>query len=54
MLPVSVFIIAKNEADRIGETIRAVRHLTDDLLVVNSGSTDETRRIAAELGARVL
>ena len=54
MLPVSVFIIAKNEADRIGETIRAVRHLTDDLLVVDSGSTDETRRIAAELGARVL
>ncbi|HZH51305.1 MAG TPA: glycosyltransferase family 2 protein, partial [Microvirga sp.] len=34
MLPVSVFIIARNEADRIGETIRAVRDLTDDLIVV--------------------
>ncbi len=54
MLPVSVFIIARNEADRIGDTIRAVRHLTDDLVVVDSGSTDATRDIAASLGARVI
>ena len=54
MLPVSVFIIAKNEADRIGETIRAVRDLTDDLIVVDSGSTDGTQAIAEELGARVI
>lgn len=54
MLPVSVFIIAKNEADRIGETIRAIRDLTDDLIVVDSGSTDGTQAIAEELGARVV
>ncbi|MFC7396966.1 glycosyltransferase family 2 protein [Chelatococcus sp. GCM10030263] len=53
-LPLSVFIIARNEADRIAATIRAVRHLTDDLLVVDSGSDDETVAIAEELGARVL
>ncbi len=54
MLPVSIFIIAKNEADRIGETIRAVRDLTDDLIVVDSGSTDGTQAVAEELGARVI
>jgi glycosyltransferase involved in cell wall biosynthesis len=54
MFPVSVFIIAKNEADRIGETIRAVRELTNDLIVVDSGSTDGTQAIAEELGARVI
>ncbi|MCB8819914.1 glycosyltransferase family 2 protein [Microvirga rosea] len=54
MLPVSVFIIAKNEADRIGDTIRAVRELTDDLIVVDSGSTDGTQAVAEELGARVI
>lgn len=53
-LPLSVFIIAMNEADRIGDTIRAVRDLTDDLVVVDSGSTDGTQAIAAALGARVI
>jgi glycosyltransferase involved in cell wall biosynthesis len=52
--PLSVFIIAYNEADRIGPTIRAVRELTDDLVVVDSGSTDGTREVASELGARVI
>src|SRR5690349_20627636 len=54
MFPVSVFIIAKNEADRIGATIRAVRGLTDDIVVVDSGSTDGTQAVAQELGARVI
>jgi hypothetical protein len=50
-LPLSVFIIAKNEADRIGDTIRAVRDLTDDLVLIDSGSTDGTVEIARKLGA---
>ncbi len=50
----SVFIIAWNEADRIGATIRAVRGLTDDLVVVDSGSSDGTQALAASLGARVI
>jgi glycosyltransferase involved in cell wall biosynthesis len=53
-LPLSVFIIAKNEADRIGDTIRAVRDLTDDLVVVDSGSEDGTQEVAEALGARVI
>jgi glycosyltransferase involved in cell wall biosynthesis len=53
-LPLSIFIIAQDEADRIGETIRAVRDLTDDLVVVDSGSTDGTQGIAEALGARVI
>jgi glycosyltransferase involved in cell wall biosynthesis len=54
VLPLSVFIIAKNEADRIGDTIRAVRDLSDDLVVVDSGSTDGTQAVASALGARVV
>lgn len=53
-VPVSVFIIARNEADRIGATIGAVRPLTDDLVVVDCGSDDGTVGIAERLGARVL
>jgi glycosyltransferase involved in cell wall biosynthesis len=50
----SVFIIARNEADRIGRTIEAVRGLSADILVVDSGSTDATVAIAEGLGARVV
>ena len=53
-LPLSVFIIARNEADRLGATIRAVRDLADDIVVVDSGSTDGTQALAAALGARVI
>jgi glycosyltransferase involved in cell wall biosynthesis len=53
-LPLSVFIIALDEADRIGRTIEAVRGLCDDIVLVDSGSRDETVAIATGLGARVL
>lgn len=52
--PLSIFIIARDEADRIGATIAAVRDLTDDLLVVDSGSRDATVAVSRSLGARVV
>lgn len=52
--PLSIFIIARNEADRIGRTIQAVAGLSDDIVVVDSGSDDGTQAIAARLGARVI
>lgn len=54
MPPLSIFIIARDEADRIGRTIAAVRGLSDDIVVIDSGSTDGTQAIAAGLGARVI
>ena len=54
ILPVSCFIIAKNEADRIGRTIRSVRDLVDEVIVVDSGSTDATVAAAEAEGARVI
>ena len=53
-LPISVFIIAKNEADRIERAIASVSDWVDEVLVVDSGSTDATVAIAEGLGARVL
>lgn len=54
MTPFSIFVIARNEVDRLGDTLRAVRDLTDDLVVVDSGSTDGTQDLARSLGARVI
>lgn len=50
----SIFIIARDEADRLARTIQAVRGLSDDIVVVDSGSTDGTQAIAERLGARVI
>ena len=50
----SCCIITKNEALRIGDCIRAVAGIADDIVVVDSGSTDETVAIAESLGARVI
>lgn len=54
MPPLSIFIIAQNEADRIGRTIEAARALSDDIVVVDSGSSDGTQALAVSLGARVI
>lgn len=53
-LPVSVFIIAKDEADRIPAPIRSVRDWADEVIVIDSGSSDDTVQVAEALGARVV
>lgn len=53
-LPLSIFIIACNEADRLPRTLAAIAGLSDDVIVVDSGSTDGSQAIAAAHGARVI
>lgn len=49
----SLFLITKNEEARLGQVLAAVRDLSDDVVVVDSGSTDDTLKIAEAHGARV-
>jgi glycosyltransferase involved in cell wall biosynthesis len=53
MPPISATIIARNEAGHIARAIRSLDS-ADEVLVVDSGSTDRTVQIALELGARVI
>jgi len=53
-LPLSVFIITRDEEMRIGRTLAALNDLADDILVVDSGSTDNTVAIAQSMRARVI
>lgn len=49
----SVCIITYNEVDRVGDCIDSVQ-FCNDIIVVDSGSTDGTRELAEARGARVL
>ncbi|RMH80479.1 MAG: glycosyltransferase family 2 protein [Acidobacteria bacterium] len=49
----SVLIRAKNEEESIGRAIRSVKGLANEIVVVDSGSTDRTVEIAKSLGAKV-
>ena len=54
MVPVSVVILAKNEARSIGRTLQSLNRFTDDIVIVDNGSTDETISIARSFGCRVI
>ena len=50
---ISVYIIAFNEAEKVRDTIESVLW-ADEIILVDSYSTDETAVIAERLGARVV
>ena len=53
-IPLSILIRTLNEADRIGETIKAAQALGGEIVLIDAGSKDATIAIAQELGARVI
>lgn len=53
MQPVSVVIICKNEATVIGDTLKSLEGVSDDVIVYDNGSTDDTVAIARKFNAQV-
>lgn len=53
MVPVSVVIISKNEEEIITSCINAAKLISDDIIVIDSDSTDKTTAIANVSGCRV-
>jgi glycosyltransferase involved in cell wall biosynthesis len=51
-IPLSVAIITRNEEKNLPDCLRSVS-FADDIVVVDSGSTDDTVRIATDYGCRV-
>jgi tetratricopeptide (TPR) repeat protein len=53
MSSVSLCVIARDEADNLPACLGPLRPLVDEVVVVDTGSTDGTRAVAEALGARV-
>lgn len=53
-LTLTVVILTKNEAHHIARAIGSIASVADRVVVVDSGSTDDTVTIAREMGAEVL
>lgn len=53
MVDVTFIILTKNEALNIGDCISSIQGFAKRVVVIDSGSTDDTCKIAEELGAEV-
>jgi glycosyltransferase involved in cell wall biosynthesis len=53
-MDISVVIIAKNEAHIIANTLQSLQRVTNDIVIVDSGSTDETVAICKKYNATVI
>lgn len=51
---ISLVIVAQNEERTIGRVIDAAAPLCSEIILVDSGSTDKTKEIAAQKGAQVI
>jgi glycosyltransferase involved in cell wall biosynthesis len=54
MIKYSAVIITKNEADNIARCIQSLLPVTEEILIIDSGSADNTIDIAKGLGAKVI
>jgi len=54
MQKISVVIICKNEEGEIGRCLQSLQGLTDDIVVLDNGSTDNTKNIVRKAGVRLV
>lgn len=53
MVKISACVIAKNEEKNIGRWLECVKQIASEIIVVDTGSTDDTVKIAKESGAQL-
>jgi glycosyltransferase involved in cell wall biosynthesis len=52
-VPASACLIARNEEAVLVTCLRSIADLFPEIILVDTGSTDRTKEIAAQVGARV-
>src|SRR3990172_9025878 len=50
---ISLCMIVKNEEEHVARCLQSVKDVADEIIVIDTGSTDATVKIARSFGARV-
>jgi glycosyltransferase involved in cell wall biosynthesis len=53
VISISLCMIVKNEEQALGRCLKSVREVADEIIIVDTGSTDRTKEIAAAFGATI-
>jgi len=54
MVKLSVYLVTLNEEKRLEKTLKAASKVADEIVVVDSGSTDKTKDIALKYKAKFI
>ncbi|MFN8309277.1 MAG: glycosyltransferase family 2 protein [Chitinophagales bacterium] len=49
MIPISAYVLTKNSEKHLAEILQKLHYVADEILVIDSGSTDATEKIAKQL-----
>jgi len=53
MATISLCMIVKNEEEVLGRCLQSVKHIVDEIIIVDTGSTDDTKEIAKKFEAKI-
>lgn len=53
MVSISLCMIVKNEEATLGRCLESVENIADEIIIVDTGSTDSTKKVALQHGAKI-
>ncbi|MNI10871.1 SPBc2 prophage-derived glycosyltransferase SunS [compost metagenome] len=54
MITISLCVIARNEEESLGRCLSSVKDIADEIIVVDTGSTDQTKAVAAQFTTHII